>query len=452
MPAFKPDAALTPFWPAGHRNLISSINETKTKSKKGHRLRINFYALSPLWLALSACSMVDAEERTLPLVATTGHVVESALSNEELALLGDRVVYRFRSVPNLVFVRSLPSDREGFTPIEKSQRFQKIIATHDKLTYPLSAEPAKEVKQDSVGHFEDGGFKQAFEALVSENVELKKVRVAIIDSGVVASTDAIQSALKWFTNFTLDTNSDSWQSHATAIASVFAGMTRDGQIVDAYAPNAEIHSIKIAFQGDAQESMREELGSLQLAAALDEAIAGGAKVVNLSFTYRDNVPSDILAVERLLMFSAREKGVVFVAAAGNGRQNIDNEMLYPARYDLSNILVVGSHKASLRKAESSNYGSRVDITAQGVDVPVNTKSGGISFASGTSFAVPMVAAALSLYLGVLPEANLSQTVSDLFSTAKQGYNEDYLVSLHGRLDAGAFVKQAIHKLSKNSSR
>lgn len=417
-----------------------------------------------------ACSNLDAPERSLPHLAYSGRIVHTALSDRDIRLHGFAPVYRFKSEPGLVYVRAQQTSTEdeaqvfqaGLVPLWRSPLYRTLLT--DALRKRPSSGVVKralaltpdEIKPQSA--FVEGGFDRALERVAQAlGGALTPVRVAIIDSGVVATTPAIQNQLKWMTNLTLDSHPAGWQSHATAIASVFAGVERRERTEHAFAPNAQLHSIKISFSGENPDAMRKDLGILQLAAALDEAIAGGARIVNLSFSYRDALPDDVAQVERLLMSLGARKGVVFVAAAGNGNDNLDEKPIWPARYDLDNLVVVGAHDAKRRKAYSSNYGKSVDLTAQAVNVPLTGKDGTLEFFSGTSFAVPEVAAALSLYLGIVPEGTPETMLTDLCETAiaayapsstvpissARGLAREVHVSRCGRLNAEELILRAL---------
>lgn len=399
--------------------------------------RVSFLAISVM---LSSCGLLDAPDRELPLINFPGHIVESSLTEGDLNALSDKIVYRFKSLPNVIYVKNIDASRKGFVPLQNSQTFLKLQQRFPRSSFSVTqSSPEVALPPRGRGHYEDGEFYAATEAIAASGVTLQPVKVAIIDSGVVAKTPSVASALKWSTNFTLDADKSRWQNHASAIASIYAGVLRKGKIEDAYAPNAQLHSIKIAFFGDAIDAVKPEYGALQLAIALDEAVASGARIVNLSFTYRDALPADVSALEHAIISNAKNKGVVFVAASGNSGENIDSTKLLPARYDLENILVVGSHKRNFERAQSSNFGDRVDVTAQGVDVPVNDRDGFFTFYSGTSFSAPMAGAALALYFGVKPEATVKDALEDLFETAKSSYRGKTKGSRYGRIDAKAFV-------------
>ena len=137
--------------------------------------------------------------------------------------------------------------------------------------------------------------------------------------------------------------------------------------------------------------------------ALDYAVAAGARVSNNSYgssSYSQVMYDTILAAQAF--------GHVFVAAAGNDSQNVDEDPKYPACYDLSNIITVAAIDDDGDLADFSNYGrNQVDLGAPGVDVLSTVGFGDYDEKQGTSMASPHVAGAVALTLGRHPELTWS---------------------------------------------
>jgi len=103
------------------------------------------------------------------------------------------------------------------------------------------------------------------------------------------------------------------------------------------------------------------------------------------------------AIEDAIVY-ARDKGVIFVAAAGNENNNNDTNPTYPASYQLDNIVTVAASDSNDSRAYFSNYGESVHIAAPGVNIYSTIKGGSYSNMSGTSMACPQVSGALALLL------------------------------------------------------
>jgi len=103
---------------------------------------------------------------------------------------------------------------------------------------------------------------------------------------------------------------------------------------------------------------------------------------------------------------AEKSGILFVASAGNNwKRNNDERPVYPANYNLPNVISVGATDSNDELAYFSNYGLRtVHLAAPGLDIISTAPEGNCEFCSpngyassrGTSFSAPMVSAAASL--------------------------------------------------------
>ena len=112
------------------------------------------------------------------------------------------------------------------------------------------------------------------------------------------------------------------------------------------------------------------------------------------------------------------KNILFFVSAGNDGKNIDFEKIYPASFDLENIIVITSSDISGNLAQGSNFGSvSVDFLIPGEQIPVMDHRGVKTNASGSSFAVPRVVAMAIRILSNNPNANILDIKSKLISRA-----------------------------------
>ena len=94
-------------------------------------------------------------------------------------------------------------------------------------------------------------------------------------------------------------------------------------------------------------------------ACIDYAISNGAAVINASYGSNTFSQSEYNAIA-----SARDHGIIFIAAAGNDSANSDLVDDYPANYALDNIVSVAATDRNDLLASYSNYGSgMIDIAA-----------------------------------------------------------------------------------------
>ena len=156
-------------------------------------------------------------------------------------------------------------------------------------------------------------------------------------------------------------------------------------------------------------------------AAIEYAIAKGAKVINASFAGNTFSHAELDAIS-----AAGAAGILFVTAAGNGVDNSfgsnnDAFPVYPGNYDLANIISVAATDESDHLASFSNFGPRsVHVAAPGVSilstVPPALHSqfcgssplAGYEYCDGTSMSAPHVTGLAGLISGYYAGLSPSQ--------------------------------------------
>lgn len=163
---------------------------------------------------------------------------------------------------------------------------------------------------------------------------------------------------------------------------------------------ANVTLVAVKFLSDAGSGTSED--ALK---AIDYAAKVGVNV--MSNSWGGGAYSQALheAIQR-----ASEKGIVFVAAAGNSSSNNDTTPHYPSNYEVENVISVAAHTYKDELASFSCYGKgTVDIAAPGHNILSTTKAGGYAVYSGTSMATPHVAGVVGLllaYEGPMPHTDL----------------------------------------------
>jgi hypothetical protein len=247
--------------------------------------------------------------------------------------------------------------------------------------------------------------------------QLVPVRVAVIDSGIDGSHPDLKGRVVAAKSFVGGSPYRDFEGHGTFVAGEIAANPFNGLGIAGLAFNARLVIAKVV----------DDEGSVPLdaeVAAIRWAVAEGARVINLSLGgVRDPLNSKLdtySTLEQAAIDYAYSKGVVVVAAVGNGTQSPKEPWPY-AHYPAALPHVIGV-SAVRRDGSVPEYSNRDavfnDIAAPGdrifstipeklevhrpgcADRPYSD-CGTLEFrdAIGTSFAAPQVSAAAALLLG-----------------------------------------------------
>ena len=237
----------------------------------------------------------------------------------------------------------------------------------------------------------------------------KGIKVAIVDTGVNYNLDFIADKISRIDESNLTgydfEDDDSLPYDIDTGRSVFFPMhhgTSVSSIILREAPMSEL----VVYRFPRSEMCKFEN-------LIEHISVNKIKIVNLSM---GSVNKD----EWQCFYKAAKsnKNILFFVSAGNDGKNIDFEKIYPASFDLENIIVVTSSDISGNLAQGSNFGSvSVDFLIPGEQIPVIDHRGVKTNASGSSFAVPRVVAMAIRILSNNTNANILDIKSKLISRA-----------------------------------
>ncbi len=126
-----------------------------------------------------------------------------------------------------------------------------------------------------------------------------------------------------------------------------------------------------------------------------------------------------------------DAGIMFVAAAGNGASDRDQNPGYPGSYDSAAIVAVASTDRNDAMSSFSDYGLvSVDLGAPGSAILSSTPGNAYSVFSGTSMASPHVAGAAALVWSLDPSLSVAEMKALLMETG------DSLPALDGKTASG----------------
>ena len=259
------------------------------------------------------------------------------------------------------------------------------------------------------------------------------VVVAVIDTVLdVAHRDLEGAVIGQFRAPSLATAPQPGQ-HGTGVGSVIAARADDGFGIAGMAPEVSILDVAAFDERDDGGGP----GGATLAGilvAIEEAVAAGADVINASWVTNDGGP--------LLRDAIAESGAVVVAASGNeGRVLTPTRAVFPAGYDLPNVIAVTAVAPDGSVPGFANTGVEVvDIGAPGDVIPVALPGDAHGLADGTSFAAPYVSGAVAMAFSVAPYADAAEVADAVSWTSRVLPSLTGTTRSGGMLDAAALVR------------
>jgi len=176
--------------------------------------------------------------------------------------------------------------------------------------------------------------------------------------------------------------------HGTHIAGIVGAEGGNNYGVTGVAPKVSLMILKYFDPKSASNNLVNTIK------AFDYAVRMNAHVINYSGGGLEFSKKEFMAVKR-----AEQKGILFVAAAGNERTNSDFNKYYPADYDLDNIISVTAINPTQRVLSSSNYGvNTVDIAAPGENIYSTLPDKSFGPMTGTSQATAFVSGVAALLM------------------------------------------------------
>ncbi|MEM8901066.1 MAG: S8 family peptidase, partial [Bacteroidota bacterium] len=226
-----------------------------------------------------------------------------------------------------------------------------------------------------------------------------------------------------------DPSDDNMFGHGTHVAGIIGAEHDNGIGITGAAVSVALMPLKFL---DAQSS-----GFISDAiSALDYAVQMGADISNHSWggqAYSEALYDAI--------YMAMKEDHLTIAAAGNN-YGADNDVnpVYPASYDLHNIISVTAINPDGELTSFSNVGPiSVDIAAPGYGIESTLPDGEYGLLSGTSMAAPLVAGAAALLIAEDPDLNCDELKEKIVKGAKKTTKLLGQVNSDGYLDVkGAY--------------
>ncbi len=219
--------------------------------------------------------------------------------------------------------------------------------------------------------------------------------------------------------------------HGTVVTGIIAAKGNNGVGIAGVSWTASIVVLKI-LNASGSGPISNEIE------AINYAINNGVKVINASFGGPDFSQLEYDAIQ-----TAKAAGILFVAAAGNGGDDkvgddndVAGESMYPASYDLDNIISVAATDDDDDLAAFSNYGKvSVDVTAPGVLIYSTVANNNYAYESGTSMATPFVSGLAGLVWADDSSLTYSQVKDLILDGVDTKVNLEEKILTGGRINA-----------------
>ncbi|WP_069173014.1 type VII secretion-associated serine protease mycosin [Streptomyces griseus] len=247
------------------------------------------------------------------------------------------------------------------------------------------------------------------------------VTVAVIDSGVDASNPDLLGQVRSGEDLAPESPGDEsvdYSGHGTGMAGIIAGTGESGGGDGAFglAPGAKILPIRLRNDtGKVNGATGSKNFNDDVSAGIRFAVDHGAKVINIS----QGKSSGSERLSEAVRYALKKGSLVFAAVGNTG--DAGNAVEFPA--GTPGVVGVGAVDRNLKKAESSQYGAQVDLSAPGVDM-VHACGGktGLCTTSGTSDASAVASASAALIWSKYPDWTNNQVLRVLLNTAGGAIN------------------------------
>ena len=206
------------------------------------------------------------------------------------------------------------------------------------------------------------------------------------------------------------------ESHGTHLAGIIAAVKDNDKGIAGVAPSAAIMPLKVFKEGKAYTS-----GIID---AIKYAESKNVKIINCSWGSTAYNP----ALEETMRDCPE---ILFVCAAGNSGADIDTAPVYPASFDLPNIITVASVSSNGGLSGFSNYGAdSVDAAAPGEKMESTLPGNAYGQLDGTSMAAAFVSGEAALLAAMSANLSAAQLKERIVGTS------DHLSTLTDKVSGG----------------
>lgn len=224
-----------------------------------------------------------------------------------------------------------------------------------------------------------------------ESKNLKKIKVAILDSGLDYDKDLPTVEKKDFLGQgELHPLYQDMTGHGTSVASLICARENEDRITG-IAANVELYIGRIFGYGNDAPVER-------VVKAINWAMERKVNIIHMSFGTEEYSGELEDAIEK-----AYKSGILIIAAAGNAGQAPEDESTieYPAAFD--NVISVGATNKYNNMSDFSSTGTELDVVAPGDQILTDGAFGGVAVDKGTSISAAQVTGVAAVLWGKHPD-------------------------------------------------
>ena len=220
------------------------------------------------------------------------------------------------------------------------------------------------------------------------------ITIAVLDTGMPDHMDLNENLLPGLKTITNDIYDN--QGHGTNVSGIIAACNNDFGCLGV-APKSKILTIKVLDDSGC--------GNFQsITDGINLAIENKVDIISMSLGISTLPPQSLHDA----ILAAYNAGIVIIAAAGNEhKEQVD----YPANYD--EVIAVAAVDQNKHLAEFSCYGSKVEVSAPGVDIYSCYLNNTYSELSGTSQATPFISGVVALLLSYYKKQNIKKSQQEI---------------------------------------
>ena len=352
-------------------------------------------------------------------------------SQKEIAKLTDESAFR----QIIVLTISNPGKENVFATIEQLKRLDFVESASPNYQGHIFATPNDPIlsEQWAVNKI---GLPSAWD--IAKGVSA--INVGIVDTGIAAHTD-LGSNLVAGWNFVGDnSNATDTHGHGSHVAGIVGALGDNNIGISGANWTVSLVPLKVSTNG--------LIDSNDVIEAINYARTNNIPIVNCSF----GIPNSAELFNAYNLYEG-----LTVCAAGNEDNNNNTNPVFPASYQLENIISVGASDSNDNRSNwndfsnlwgffgllssKSNYGSTsVHIFAPGTDILSTVPTNNYSKMSGTSMASPYVAGVAALLLSHDSRLTAENIKTAILDNATPVSALSGLCTTGGRLNANAAIR------------